>query len=142
MILYPARDGGEDPRCGGPDLRVLGMPDQGTFAEYICVPADAVVDKPVAWGQIRAKVAPSLATTRGDPPRKPSTMQPAATYTQPGPWLRVTETRLSCCKEMVSRRGLEPQTRRLRVRSLPVHGCPHLFIPSGLWVSPVHSVLE
>jgi NADPH:quinone reductase-like Zn-dependent oxidoreductase len=46
VVIYPARDWGDDPRCGGPDFRVLGMPDQGTFAEAICVPAANVSAKP------------------------------------------------------------------------------------------------
>lgn len=56
VVLYPARDWGDDPRCGGPDFRVLGMPDQGTFAERICIPADSVVDKPahLDWAQAAA----------------------------------------------------------------------------------------
>lgn len=46
VVIYPALDWGDDPRCGGDNFRVLGMPDQGTFAEYICVPADSVYAKP------------------------------------------------------------------------------------------------
>lgn len=56
VVLYPARDWGDDPRWGGADFRVLGMPDQGTFAEYICVPLDAIVDKParLTWPEAAA----------------------------------------------------------------------------------------
>lgn len=56
VIIYPALAWGDDPRCGGPDFRVLGMPDQGTFADYICVPADSVVAKPahLDWAQAAA----------------------------------------------------------------------------------------
>ena len=56
VVLYPARNWGDDPRCGGPDFRVLGMPDQGTLAEYICVPAEDVVAKPehLSWVQAAA----------------------------------------------------------------------------------------
>ncbi|MEX2481518.1 MAG: zinc-binding dehydrogenase [Gammaproteobacteria bacterium] len=46
VVIYPARDWGDDPRCGGPDFRVLGMPDQGTHAEYICVPESSIYPKP------------------------------------------------------------------------------------------------
>ena len=46
VVIYPARDWGDDPRCGGADFRVLGMPDQGTFAESICVPATNIAPKP------------------------------------------------------------------------------------------------
>ena len=46
VVIYPARDWGDDPRCGGANFRVLGMPDQGTFAESICVPATDIAAKP------------------------------------------------------------------------------------------------
>lgn len=46
VIVYPAREWGDDPRAQGPNFRVLGMPDQGTFAEYICVPAGEYCPKP------------------------------------------------------------------------------------------------
>ena len=56
VVIYPARDWGDDPRCGGPEFRVLGMPDQGTLAEYICVPAGEVFDRPehLSWEQAAA----------------------------------------------------------------------------------------
>ena len=56
VVVYPARDWGDDWRCGGPNFRVLGMPDQGTFAEYICAPAYDVYDKPehLDWAQAAA----------------------------------------------------------------------------------------
>ncbi|MGE0860922.1 MAG: zinc-binding dehydrogenase [Gammaproteobacteria bacterium] len=56
VVIYPALEWGDDPRCGGASFRVLGMPDQGTFAEYICVPADSVVDKPahLSWEEAAA----------------------------------------------------------------------------------------
>jgi len=56
VILYPARDWGVGQRAFGPDFRVLGMPDQGTFAEHICVPADSVTPKPahLDWDEAAA----------------------------------------------------------------------------------------
>ena len=56
VVIYPARDWGDDPRCGGKNFRVLGMPDQGTFAEYICVPNDDACAKPkhLNWEQAAA----------------------------------------------------------------------------------------
>lgn len=56
VMLYPALEWGDDPRCGGPAFRVLGMPDQGTFAEYICVPESSLVPKPayLSWEQAAA----------------------------------------------------------------------------------------
>ena len=56
VMIYPAYDWGEDPRCPGPTFRVLGMPDPGTFADYICVPAGHVFPKPafLSWEQAAA----------------------------------------------------------------------------------------
>lgn len=56
VVIYPARDWGDDPRCGGSRFRVLGMPDQGTFAEFICVPAGDVFAKPkhLSWSEAAA----------------------------------------------------------------------------------------
>ena len=56
VVLYPARDWGDSESSYGPDFRVLGMPDQGTFAEYICVPATDIYPKPkhLSWEQAAA----------------------------------------------------------------------------------------
>lgn len=56
VIIYPAYDWGSDTRFPSPTFRVLGMPDPGTFAEYICVPADHVFPKPefLNWEQAAA----------------------------------------------------------------------------------------
>jgi NADPH:quinone reductase-like Zn-dependent oxidoreductase len=56
VLIYPAREWGDDPRFPGPDFRVLGMPDPGTFAEYICIPAEHAVPKPahLSWEQAAA----------------------------------------------------------------------------------------
>lgn len=56
VIIYPALAWGEGERVQGPDFRVLGMPDPGTFAEYIVMPADALRPKPdfLSWEQAAA----------------------------------------------------------------------------------------
>lgn len=46
VILYPVLDWGPDPAAPGPRFRILGMPEDGTFAERIVVPAECAVDKP------------------------------------------------------------------------------------------------
>ena len=63
VVIYPARDWGDDPRSGGPNFRVLGMPDQGTFAESICVSHDAVVDKPAHLNWAEAAAIPLAGMT-------------------------------------------------------------------------------
>ena len=56
VVIYPALAWGDDPLCGGNEFRVLGMPDQGTFAEYVCVPASSVCAKPkhLTWAESAA----------------------------------------------------------------------------------------
>ncbi len=56
VVVYPAYEWGDDPRFPGPTFRVLGMPDPGAFAEYLCVPAGHVFAKPahLSWEQAAA----------------------------------------------------------------------------------------
>jgi zinc-binding alcohol dehydrogenase/oxidoreductase len=56
VVIYPAYDWGDNPRFPKATFRVLGMPDPGAFAEYICVPADHVFPKPahLSWEQAAA----------------------------------------------------------------------------------------
>ncbi|MSR13576.1 MAG: alcohol dehydrogenase [Gammaproteobacteria bacterium] len=63
VVIYPARDWGDDPRGGGPNFRVLGMPDQGTFAEYICVPVEHAIDKPAHLSWVQAAAFPLAGLT-------------------------------------------------------------------------------
>jgi len=46
VVLYPALEWGADPAVQSPNYRVLGMPDDGTLAEFIAVPAENLVEKP------------------------------------------------------------------------------------------------
>jgi len=56
VVIYPAYDWGANTRFPNPAFRVLGMPDPGTFAEFICVPADSTFPKPdfLSWEQAAA----------------------------------------------------------------------------------------
>lgn len=56
VVLYPARNWGTSEASYGPNFRVLGMPDQGTFAEYICVSHTDIHIKPayLSWEQAAA----------------------------------------------------------------------------------------
>ena len=56
VVLYPARAWGDNPELPGKNFRVLGMPDPGTFAEFICVPADDALPKPahLSWTEAAA----------------------------------------------------------------------------------------
>lgn len=46
VVINPGLYWGTNPRFYGADFRILGMPDNGTFAEYITVPAQYVHPKP------------------------------------------------------------------------------------------------
>ena len=56
VVVYPAREWGDSEAVSGPNFRVLGMPDQGTFAEYICCLATDVYARPthMSWEQSAA----------------------------------------------------------------------------------------
>lgn len=46
VIINPGMSWGNNPRFDGPDFRILGMPDNGTFAEYVTVNTHYVHHKP------------------------------------------------------------------------------------------------
>ncbi|MBK6931420.1 MAG: zinc-binding dehydrogenase [Saprospirales bacterium] len=56
VVLYPAGAWGNDPRVQGKDFRILGLPENGTFAEWIVVRKQHVVPKPghLSWEQAAA----------------------------------------------------------------------------------------
>lgn len=56
VVIYPALEWGDSPDFQGKDFRVLGMPDNGTFAERIAVPESSVCDMPahLNWEQAAA----------------------------------------------------------------------------------------
>jgi len=56
VIIYPGLEWGDSPKAQGRNFRVLGMPDPGTFAEYIKIPAHYVRPKPtyLSWEQAAA----------------------------------------------------------------------------------------
>jgi zinc-binding alcohol dehydrogenase/oxidoreductase len=56
VIINPGINWGSNPRAQGESFRILGMPDNGTFAEEIAVPAGWLRDKPahLSWEQAAA----------------------------------------------------------------------------------------
>lgn len=56
VIINPALDWGPDPRAQGPAFRILGLPDAGTFAEKIAIPAANLAAKPahLSWAEAAA----------------------------------------------------------------------------------------
>ncbi len=56
VVIYPALEWGANPNCQSKNFRVLGMPDEGTFAEQIRVPRANVFPMPghLTWEQAAA----------------------------------------------------------------------------------------
>lgn len=56
VIINPALDWGSDLRAQGPQFRILGLPDSGTFAEQIAIPVANLAPKPahLSWKQAAA----------------------------------------------------------------------------------------
>jgi len=66
VIIYPAYDWGDDRKVPLKKFRVLGMPDPGTIAAYIEVPAEMAVAKPayLSWAEAAAIPVASLTAWR------------------------------------------------------------------------------
>ncbi len=56
VIINPAFDWGHDPRVQEPRFTILGLPKDGTFAEYVQVPATQLAPKPshLTWEEAAA----------------------------------------------------------------------------------------
>src|SRR5688572_7778711 len=46
VVIDPASNWGDDERAQGPAFQILGLPRDGTYAEFVKVPADHVYEKP------------------------------------------------------------------------------------------------
>ncbi|MBB5172358.1 zinc-binding dehydrogenase [Texcoconibacillus texcoconensis] len=56
VVINPALNWGDNPRVFGPDFSILGVPVDGTHAEYVRVPAENVTSKPayLEWDEAAA----------------------------------------------------------------------------------------
>lgn len=56
VLIYPALDWGDNPAVQGKHFRVLGLPENGTFAEAICLPKENLAPMPehLDWEQAAA----------------------------------------------------------------------------------------
>jgi zinc-binding alcohol dehydrogenase/oxidoreductase len=63
VVVYPAREWGDDPRFPGARFHLLGMPAPGTFADAICVDAAAVEAVPAHLDMAQAAALPTAALT-------------------------------------------------------------------------------
>ncbi len=63
VIINPGLDWGDRPEVQGDKFRILGLPDDGTFAEKVRVPASALVAKPAHLDARRAAALPLAGLT-------------------------------------------------------------------------------
>lgn len=63
VVINPALFWGEDPSVPGKEYRILGLPDDGTFAQFVKVPSDHVFPKPSHLSYEEAAALPLAALT-------------------------------------------------------------------------------
>lgn len=63
VVINPSLDWGDDDNAQGPHFRILGMPDHGTYAQLLRVPAANVFAKPAALSFEEAAAIPLAALT-------------------------------------------------------------------------------
>lgn len=63
VIINCALNWGDNPKFYGPDFRILGMPDNGTFAEYIAISAKSIHHKPAHLSFEQAAALPLAGLT-------------------------------------------------------------------------------
>ncbi|GAB3897835.1 zinc-binding dehydrogenase [Spirosoma agri] len=63
VIINCGQNWGENPKFYGPDFRILGMPDDGTFAEYVTVSANYIYHKPAHLSFEQAAAIPLAGVT-------------------------------------------------------------------------------
>jgi len=63
VVINPALHWGDDPGVPGKEYRILGLPDEGTFAQFVSVPADHVFPKPSHLSHEEAAAIPLGALT-------------------------------------------------------------------------------
>jgi len=63
VVINPALEWGDDPRAQGPRFRILGLPDNGTFAELVTVPAANVLPRPAGLTDQEAAAIPLAGLT-------------------------------------------------------------------------------
>jgi zinc-binding alcohol dehydrogenase/oxidoreductase len=66
VVIDPAFNWGDDERAQGPDFLILGLPQDGTYAERVAVPAANLHDKPqhLSWEEAAAMPLASVTAFR------------------------------------------------------------------------------
>lgn len=63
VVINPSLDWGADERCFGESFRILGMPDNGTYAQKVAVPAENIQPKPAGLSFEEAAAVPLAGLT-------------------------------------------------------------------------------
>ncbi len=63
VVINPALYWGDNPKVPGKEYRILGLPDDGTYAQFVKVPADHVYPKPSHLSHEEAAALPLAALT-------------------------------------------------------------------------------
>jgi NADPH:quinone reductase-like Zn-dependent oxidoreductase len=63
VVIYPGRDWGPHEDAPGPEFAILGVPDQGTYAERIVVRAENVRLRPRGWSWLETAALPVAGLT-------------------------------------------------------------------------------
>ena len=63
VIIYPANEWGDNPKAPNKTYKVLGMPIDGTIAEYISVSSNLIVEKPSYLSHTEAAALPIASLT-------------------------------------------------------------------------------
>jgi NADPH:quinone reductase-like Zn-dependent oxidoreductase len=63
VVIYPARDWGPHEHAPDPAFAILGVPDQGTYAERIAVRAENVRPRPRGWSWVETAALPVAGLT-------------------------------------------------------------------------------
>jgi zinc-binding alcohol dehydrogenase/oxidoreductase len=63
VIINPSHNWGDNPDFYGADYRILGLPENGTFAEYVKVDARYLVPKPAHLSYVEAATLPMAGLT-------------------------------------------------------------------------------
>jgi zinc-binding alcohol dehydrogenase/oxidoreductase len=83
VVINPGINWGDNISCNGPDFHILGMPTDGTYAQYVKVPAENVYRKPayLTWPEaaavpLSALTAYRAVVTRGELSREDTVFIP------------------------------------------------------------------
>jgi len=84
VVINPALHWGDDPTVPGKEYRILGLPDEGTFAQLVKVPGDHVFPKPSHLSYEEAAAIPLGALTAYRALVTRGQVQPGETVVVPG----------------------------------------------------------